>query len=406
MSIRDHDLRISPTLSVNPPRRARRAATALIAATGLVLAGCTSTGEAGTGSSAAGQGVDVSAAVAAVKEASAVPAFQLQAPPVDMTKIAGKKVYVIPLSSQIPYVTAVDAEIKSVVEQHGATYLEFPNSGQPTEWAAGITQAIAQQADVIILSQGPDPKLLVPQLQQAKEAGIPVVLSHLYQVGEELPSEVDGLIAATTNVDFAEAGRLMADAAIARSGGAVNALIITSTEVAPSQSISDAVQATLKERCPDTCKATVENVPVADWATRLSSTTQTALQRDPDINWVIPLYDSMSLGVISGITSAGKTTGVDVASYNGTPDILKLIQDGGPMKVDVGESTAWLGRAAADQAFRLLAGQEPIAGGDVKTPLRIFTPDNVGEAGTPPQATLGYGDAYSSGYDALWTSGQ
>lgn len=373
-------------------------AAALAAA--LLLSGCTSSSQGGEVDS---EGVDLAGAAQAVEEASQVPEFTFDAPAFNAADIAGKTVFNIPLSSEIPYVAAVNDEIKRVVESYGGRYVEFANSGQPSQWAAGITQAVSTDADVIILSQGPDPKVLVPQLRRAKAAGIPVVLSHLYATDEPLPDAVEGLISATTNVDFARAGELMVDAAIDHTGGAVHALVISSDEVAPSKSIVAAIQAQLEERCPGACSAEVVNVPLVDWATQLSSVTQTTLQKNPDINWVLPLYDSMSLGVISGINSAGKSNQVSVASYNGTPDILKLIQDGGPMKVDVGESTAWLGRAAADQAFRLLVGLDPVAGGDVNTPLRVFTPDNVDEAGTPPVASKGYGDAYVTGYDQLWT---
>ncbi len=388
---------------LRPHRRALRGIAApAAAAMALVLSACATSSSGGGGSS---DGVDVSGAAKAAAAGREVPGFELEAPAIEAKGIAGKTVFVVPLSSEIPYVAAVDKEIKSVVEDHGGRYVEFANSGQPTQWAAGINQAVATKADVIILSQGPDPKLLVPQLRGAKAAGIPVVLSHLYSVGEDLPAEVADLVHATTNVDFAEAGRLMVDAAIDESEGAIHALVLTSNEVAPSRTITKAIKDQVQKRCPSACSVEVSNVPLVDWATKLSTTTQTTLQRNPKVNWVLPLYDSMSPGVIAGINSAGKTQSVSVASYNGTPDILKLIQDDGPMKVNVGESTAWLGRAAADQAFRALLGEEPVADGDVKTPLRIFTEDNVDEAGTPPNPTDGYGDAYVSGYDRLWGSG-
>ena len=43
--------------------------------------------------------------------------------------------------------------------------MQFENQGNPTQWAAGINQAISQKADLIILDAGNDPKLLIPQLQ-------------------------------------------------------------------------------------------------------------------------------------------------------------------------------------------------------------------------------------------------
>jgi ribose transport system substrate-binding protein len=82
---------------------------------------------------------------------------------------------------------------------------------------------------------------------------------------------------------------------------------------------------------------------------------------------------------------------------------MKLIQDGKVMAMDVGENIAWLGYSEMDQAGRILTGADPIADGNEMTPLRVFTKDNIDETGTPPTPDKGYGDAYVSGYGALWS---
>ena len=39
---------------------------------------------------------------------------------------------------------------------------------------------------------------------------------------------------------------------------------------------------------------------------------------------------------------------------------------------------------------------------DPKIPFYIFTEENAKDAGTPPQLSQGYGDAYVKGYGDLW----
>jgi ribose transport system substrate-binding protein len=39
---------------------------------------------------------------------------------------------------------------------------------------------------------------------------------------------------------------------------------------------------------------------------------------------------------------------------------------------------------------------------DEHTALRVFTKDNVSEAGIPPRLSTGYGEAYLTGYKKLW----
>ena len=86
----------------------------------------------------------------------------------------------------------------------------------------------------------------------------------------------------------------------------------------------------------------------------------------------------MSIPASAAIRAAGKGTGqVKIASYNGTPDVLKLIQDGDIMAADMGENIGWLGYANMDQAFRILADGPIIQNGLEDTPLRVFDDSNV-----------------------------
>jgi ribose transport system substrate-binding protein len=94
---------------------------------------------------------------------------------------------------------------------------------------------------------------------------------------------------------------------------------------------------------------------------------------------------------------------VKIASFNGTPAVMKLIQDGNVMAMDAGENIAWLGYSEMDQAGRILTGVGVISDGNEATPLRVFTKDNIDETGTPPTPDKGYGNAYVAGYDALWS---
>lgn len=343
-------------------------------------------------------------AAAAVEAAKEIPEFTLEAEPVDISKAEGKTMFNIPVASTIPYVAAVDDEMQKIAEENGVKFVQFENEGTPTEWARGMDQAIDQGVDLIVLQAGNDPNLVIPQLKKAQEAGIPVLVSHLYQNGESPNPEVADLVTAYVTVPFHEAAALSADYAVAESGCDVNALIITASEVPPSDGIVDAMETQLSDRCPD-AKSKVVNVPVVDWGTKIQPEVQSALQADPDINWVLPIYDSMSLPAEAGIKQAQRSEDVRIASYNGTPDILKLIQDGDIMAANQGENINWLGWANMDQAFRILADGPIIEDGNEATPLRTFDDSNIDEVGTPPTPDEGYGDAYITGYEELWGIG-
>ena len=297
-----------------------------------------------------------------IAAASAIPTFKLKAPSFDMTKIKGKVIFNIPVTSAVPYVVSVDQAAAQVAAKYGAKWVEYTNQGTPTQWTAGINQAIAQHASVIILAQGIAVNLIVPAMQKAKAAGIPVVITHDFQNGQQNTppptgpgAAVNKLTKAFVNVPFWEAARLEADYVIAQTNGKADDVIFTSPDVPPSNGITAAMTKEFKDHCTD-CKVKVITVPLADWATKIAPQTQSSLTSDPSINWVTPIYDSMSLYAQQGITAAGKSGSVHIASYNGTPAVMKLIQSGNIMSMDVGENITWLAYATMDQVGRVITG--------------------------------------------------
>jgi ribose transport system substrate-binding protein len=130
----------------------------------------------------------------------------------------------------------------------------------------------------------------------------------------------------------------------------------------------------------------VVDVSFADWATRLQSTVQSQLAADPTINYVIPIYDGMSTYVVPGIQAAGATGKVKVATFNANLDPMKKMASGGAVSVDVGSSQAYEGWAYADQALRLMTGQQPLD--DQLVPVRVFTAQNVDQQQLTREAEL------------------
>ena len=343
-----------------------------------------SSGSASTTSDSGGGSDAQATAKAAIAKGKEVPQFSLDAESFDASKASGMTIFNIPVSSAIPYVAAVDKEMQKVAKEQGIKWVQFENQGNPTQWATGMNQAISQKADLIILDAGIDPKLLIPQLRRAKAANIKVLVNHLYQNGEAPDQQILDLIDGYITVPFHESGELSVQYAVADGGcdAVKSTLIINAKEVPPSQGIVDAMTAKLAELCPD-AKPKVVNVPVVDWGTKIAPEVQSALAADPNIKWVLPIYDSMSIPAIAGIRGAGKAASVKVASYNGTPDVMKLIENGDIMAADMGENIQWLAYANMDQAMRILTDGPVLKDGNENTPLRVFDDSNVKEAGGP-----------------------
>jgi ribose transport system substrate-binding protein len=375
---------------------------AVVAALG--LAGCSEgTSPTSANANGAGAAVDTSAAKAEIDKAKALPSFTAPGPTFDASKAKGKTIVNVSLNSTVPFNQIVDAAMGEAGKEAGVKVVQFTNQGQVSQWIQGVQSGIAQKADAIVLEGSPDPKLLGPQLAAAKAAGIPVISTHLYDESYvETAKKDQPNIAAFVDAHHYRAGTLMADYAIVNSGGHVNAYFVTSNEVQPAAGIAKAFKDELAAKCPSTCKAQVVNIPISDWATKVPTQVQTALLKDPSINYAVPVFDGMTPFLTTGITQAGKTGSVKIVAYNGTASVMKMIQDKNLVVAEVGEPLEWLGWANMDQVLRVLSGVEPLA--TEKTPLRVFDASNVDEAGKPVNQKDGYGDPnqFKDGYRTLW----
>lgn len=386
---------------VLPRPRSLGTIAAIVAAVALTACSSNDSSEPNNGDSGPDSG-GVAAARAAVENAKEVPKFTLKAPSFDAGAAAsGKTIFNIPSFSGIPFYDVGDAEMKRIAESLGARFINYPNQGTPQEWAKGIEQAIAQKADVIHLG-GTNPNLNVPQLQEAKRAGIPVVLTQIYDTGSPVPGKAASLITAQRTARFTDAARLDVDYAVAKSDGKAQILVSTSNEQPPNPGMVAAIEDEVKRVCPADCSVAVDNVPLTDWATRITPETQSSLVQNPNINWAIPIYDAQTAYMVAGIRSGGKVGRVSIATYNGSAATLKQIQEGDIVKMDVGENLYWLAWANMDTVLRVLGRVPAVPGGDERTPLRVFDKSNVSEAGSPPKDGQGYGDAYVAGYNKLW----
>lgn len=335
---------------------------------------------------------------ARIDAATALPKFIAPGPAFDTSKVKGKTIFSIPVSTANPFTANIETAMAGAAKVLGIKFIEFPNQAQPSQWVQGINQAINQKVNLIDLLGGVDPAVLAPQLKQVRAAKIPVGTSHLYDVTQKPPASIDFSIPA----DYQHAARLEADWAILDTKGHADVVVITSNEIVPTAPIVAALKDEFAKECGSACKLTFINAPVPDWATKITPNVQSALVKDPNINYVIPIYDSMSQFVVPAITAAGKKGKVSIATYNGTPFVMGYLAQGNVVKFEVGENLNWLGWAYIDAEARILAGLKLPKTFNEHTAERAFTAANIKDAGNPPQLSTGYGNAYVQGYKKLW----
>lgn len=403
------------------PRRITTAVTATAAAALLTIAGCSSSGgsadnakstgtTAAAGSASAGTADDGTGyAAAQLAKFASEPSFVAPGPAVDVAKLKGKSIFVIPATSN-DFDNGIEGQMKKIAGKYGIKYTEYNNQGSPAEWVSGMNAAISQKPDLIVLNTALDPRQVSAQMKQAKAAGIPVLATHFYdeEYSKSLGTACGGTAAlcsngltATVNAPFNAATRVEADQVIADSKGKGHVMVITASDAAPTAGMVAAAKDEFSKHCSG-CKVNVVDIPVSEWATKIQPQVQTALTSDPQLKYIMPLFDFGASFAASGINAGGKAGQVKIVSYNGTQNVLQLMAKGNTVLLDVGESLNWLGYAFMDQAFRVMAGQATV---DEKTPIRAFTKTNVSVLGSPPDITKGYGTGYIDGYTKLWTTG-
>lgn len=325
----------------------------------------------------------------------AIPQFTAPGEPFDAKAcMAGKKILSIPASSAIPFLSTINAAMAKLATEIGFEFQVWENQGQVSQWVQGLNHGASNKFDLIELLAGADPRALEPQVKAAQEAGSKVVAAHLTGFEQAVPGGVDGVVP----IDYKRAGELLAWWSIAKTDGKTNALVLVSNEALSTDSMVSGIKEVFDTQCPD-CKYNIVNVPIPEWATKIQPTVQSALVADPNINYVIPIYDSMAQFVVPAITITGKGDSVKIATFNGTPFVIGMIQNG-QVEMDIGENLDWIAHGVLDSHMRRLCGLEVV--NDPKIPFLIFDKSNAETAGTPPVDSQGYGDAYQAGFRQLW----
>ncbi len=283
---------------------------------------------------------DMAAAEALIAKHSQLPTFEAPGPAFDARAcMQDKKMFVIPLTNANPFNAAISQGFVDAAAMVGFELRDWETQMDPAGWIQGINTATAEGFDLIDLQGGLPPEFLVPQITEARTAGVKVTATHNWDATTQtVPDFMDG----AANTDYVTVGEIIAAWAMVKTGGKVNAIVLGPDEITPTAPLRDAIIGYLKDNCPD-CKTQYINVPVNDWATKTQPAVQNALLADPTINYVLPVYDSMSQFIVPAIQIAGSSA--KIVSYNGTPFVLDMMRDGDIVEMNVGESLGWVGMA-------------------------------------------------------------
>ncbi len=392
---------------VNSRRGMAMASIALASA--FVLGACSSATESAVTESTADaetetamEAADPAASVAAAQELYLPyleePSWQGPSEPVSVSGLEGKRVIYISIDDGIPVLNYWSTVLTAVLDETAGVEMEIIDAkGSVDEANRGFQQAIATNADIIML-QAFYTDIFANQIAEAQAAGIKVITGNSGSMTRGLTGGQD----LEVSFDYELVGRLIAQWFVIDSEGQGSALLISSDDVPASEPQWQATQSEVAELCP-ACTLTVEDVQIPQWGTSIATLFQATINNNPDIKYLLPIYDGQSLPGLGSIRQAGVCDTVSVGTFNASPGIVELLNDEtSGLKLDVGGDNTWWAYAAADSVFRALQGEAPIDNYNIG--IRVFDQSNkdIISSTSDEKAWYGY-TGYIEEFQALWT---
>jgi ribose transport system substrate-binding protein len=381
--------------------KARCSSSALLVSAAIVLAGCSSGQSSSATSDSAHSTGSQAAAETALREASQPlkfippgPKFQ---PNVEADR--GKTIALVSTALSYPFSQQLLSGIEQAAGLFGMKVQGYDSGGDPTTAARQIAQAVGSGAAAIVIQSIPTSLLAAP-IKSATDHGIPVI--QLFETEQGTPTAEQAAAGVFGNVSFCYScgGALMADFAVAQLGSKVNAVLISSPEIAVVKLEVNGFVDQLKKLCT-TCAWRQVQVPVAQWATGVQPAATSAVA-DPKVNVIAPVFDALDSYVLAGVSAGNATGRVKIVSYNATQTGLVDLRNGGIIG-NAGGSQTWAGWAAMDQVLRALSKKPPAS--DAIVPNRVFTQAMAKSLDLSSKTDLDqwFGNPdYRNGFKALW----
>jgi ribose transport system substrate-binding protein len=286
--------------------------------------------------------------------------------------IQGKRIALLTNTAVSPWIAKFNPTFASVLEKRGAKVVNMTSPQDPALQSQQIDDAVAQKYDLIVLNSINE-IALIPALERAKQAGVPVVLSV-----QNLPKGNESLYVTVVGQDIALTAELAATQLLQQMGTREGNVGILQGNPAQTQTpiLVDSFKRTLAKN-PNMKVVAVEG---KSWRTDeagviarqmlLRSKSQGGLQA------IYAMADSQAAQVIAAIEAVGMIPGKDVLVVSAIcgKEGIESIKSGKLISsVDINPSTE--ADIVADIVEKILKGEQvPKV---IHTPSPVITKENV-----------------------------
>ncbi|MGH9065413.1 MAG: sugar ABC transporter substrate-binding protein [Acidimicrobiales bacterium] len=375
-----------------------KAAPASGSTTAAAPSGSSSTAGGSSTTTSASGSADLAGAQQVVNQALKTPTWQGPTASVKASSAKGKSVWLVNLTEEIPALHEWAAVAAGQLDAVGAHAQICDAKGTPEGITSCLQQAISAKPAVIV-AMALDTAFIHNYIAQANAAGIKVITA---QTGTPGAPKGTGAVAEVT-FNYPQVGKILGAWYSVTSKCHSAPQIITSTSSRqPSLAEVAGIQSEIARACPSVKPLPVQNVLIPDWPTKLSTVTRSLLTANTNLQYLLPLYDGMTIYMVQEIKQLNLGRTVEMGSFNATPVVVQNeLAKKTALVADVGGPNDWYGYALADETFRVLTGTPVVV--NEKVPLRLFTAANLGTINLSGKESTWYGPVdFACNYHKLW----
>ena len=262
-----------------------------------------------------------------------------------------------------PFFVTLKEGAERAAAQYGVKLIVVDAQDDPAKEAANIEDLIQKKVSALLINPT-DTKAVVPSIQKANQAGIPVFTVDRAAEGGEIVSHI-----ASDNV---AGGRMAAEflcKALNGKGKVVELEGIPGTSAARDR--GKGFNDYLKEQCQGL--EVVARQPADFNRAKGLQVFENILQAQPQIDGVFAHNDEMVLGAIQAAEAAGRT-GIIFVGFDAIDDAVKAVKEG-KLAATVAQQPAEMGRLAVEMAVKYLRGEKVEK--FIPVPLSLVTKDTV-----------------------------
>ena len=259
----------------------------------------------------------------------------------------------------------------------GWTSTMYDGQGDPVAQNKVVTQAINSGAPPSCLVGSTQPRLAARSSCGLEEIPVGSITQGIAP-GSGIAFDVGG--------DYVQSGVIMGSWIVADSKGAAVVLPTNDKEFASTVTIVNSAIDTVK-KCQGCALKDTLFFTGSQIGNGLGQQIASALQREPDVNYVIGAFDLAVSDMVPAINNVGIGDRIKIISNVGLTQNLQFIKDGNIQAADVVYDNTYEGYAAVDQLIRALTGpsctrppaHRPALRLQPDVPQHLVTTENVGD---------------------------